>query len=86
MSDTFVMDGSAVYAFAPSPELIENLLYQIHLVFEGRPGGISTAIMTPTSDSANDFCDRMNARLGLDHADWTALAREAFATADGDAP
>ena len=76
------MEHAARYAFAPSPEPIEGALRRIRMVFEGSDGRVWSAgadMMAPTMDSAEDFCDALNVRLGLDREAWTAFAERVFA-------
>ena len=82
MPEPFAMDAGVQYAFAPSPELVEGVLHRIHVVFEssdGRGWSAGTDLMSPTAGSAADFCDGMNARLGLGREEWMALAERVFA-------
>ena len=79
------MDAGASYAFAPSPEPIERVLHRIRILFMGSDDRVWTAgtdMVTPTMDSAEDFHDALNARLGLGRDAWTAFAdRVSSATA-----
>ena len=82
MTDPFTVDAGARYAFAPSPEPFEGTIYRIKIVFltsDGRVWSAGTDMMAPTMDSAEDFCDALNARLGFDHDGWTAFAERVFA-------
>ena len=81
MPEPFTMDGGLRYAFAPSPEPVEGVVYRIRVVFEGLDGRLwsaGTDLMSPTAESAADFCDGMNARLGLGRPEWTAFAERVF--------
>ena len=82
MPEPFAMDDGLRYAFAPSPQPVDDILYRIHVVFEdsdGRCWSAGTELMSPTAESAADFCDGMNARLGLHRQEWTAFAERVFA-------
>ena len=75
MSDALTMDAGARYAFAPSPDLVEDTLHRIYTVFEGSDGRHWTAA---TRQSAEDFCDNLNAPLSFDHQGWTMFAQRSF--------
>jgi len=82
MAEPFNLDTGARYAFAPYPEPIEGSLHRICIVFEGSDGRHWTAgteLMAATRKSAEEFADRMNARLGFDYEEWTAFAERIFA-------
>ena len=55
-----------VYAFVPSYDLPDQP-QQIRIVFDGMEGYVPTALVALTLDDALRLCDRLNARLGLDH-------------------
>ena len=81
MSEPFTIGSGLRYAFAPFPQPAEDVLYRIHVVFEspdGRRWSAGTDLMSPTEESAIDFCDAMNVRLGLGRQEWTALAERVF--------
>ena len=82
MADAFTVDAGVRYAFAPSPEPIEGPLHRIRIVFQasdGRVWSAGTDMIAPTMDSAEDSCDALNARLGLDHDGWKGFAERVFA-------
>ena len=82
MAETFNLDTGARYAFAPYPEPEAASLHRICIVFEGSDGRHWTAgteLMAATRESAEEFADRMNARLGFDYEGWTAFAERIFA-------
>ena len=82
MAEPFALDASVRYAFAPSPEPVESVMYRIHIVFEcsdSRLWSAGTDLMSVTAESAAVLCDGMNARLGFDRHGWTALADRVFA-------
>ena len=83
MPDPFAVDAGARYAFAPAPEPFEGAMYRIVIVFEAsdsRGWTAGTDMIAPTADSASDFCDALNTRLGYDHDGCTAFAERVFAT------
>ena len=47
---------------------------QIHIVVDGLSGYIPTALLALSLRDALRICDRLNARLGFSHQEWTALA------------
>ena len=73
------------YAFCPAygPG---NEPQEIRLVIDGMTGCIPTALVALTLEDAHRFCDRLNARLGMDREAWSALAARTMGTAqDGEA-
>ena len=68
-----------VYAFAPSYDLPDQP-QQIRIVFDGMDGYVPTALVALSLDDAVRLCDRLNARLGLDHEAWTRLVGSSMAT------
>ena len=74
-----------VYAFVPSYDLPDQP-QQIRIVFDGMEGYVPTALVALTLDDALRLCDRLNARLGLDHEAWTKLVGQSMATARNSAP
>ena len=82
MSDALTMDAGARYAFAPSPDLVEDTLHRIYIVFEGsdsRHWTAGTELMAATRESAENFCDKLNPPLGFDYEGWTVFAHRVFA-------
>ncbi len=65
------------FAFCPSygPD---DEPQEIHLVIDGMSGSIPTALVALTLEDAERFCDRLNARLGMDREAWSALAARAM--------
>ena len=47
-------------------------------------GCIPTALVALTLEDAENFCDRLNARLGMDREAWSALAARTMGQATGD--
>ena len=83
MPQSHTLPDNPVYAFTPSYEL-EDEVQQIRIVFEDMPGYVPTAMVTLTVADAENLCDKLNRRLGLDREQWTALA--AASMADPDSP
>ena len=82
MTDPTTTDAGRRYAFAPHPDLIEDILYRIHVIFEepdGRLWSAGTDLMAPNMDSAEAMAEDLNSRLGLNYAAWTAFAQRVFA-------
>ncbi|MDE0150149.1 MAG: hypothetical protein OYG32_13950 [Rhodospirillaceae bacterium] len=71
------------YCFVPAYD-VEDEVQQIRIVIEGMAGYVPTALVALTVESAEDICDRLNRRLGLDREAWTAMAaRSMHAEDDG---
>ena len=83
MPQSHTLPDNPVYAFTPSYEL-EDEVQQIRIVFQDMPGYVPTAMVALTVADAENLCDKLNRRLGLDREQWTALA--AASMADPDAP
>lgn len=47
-------------------------------------GCIPTALVAMTLEDAERFCDRLNARLGMDREAWSALAARAMEETSND--
>ena len=71
------LPGNPDYAFCPAygPD---DAPQEIRLVIDGMSGSIPTALVGLTLQNAEDFCDRLNARLGMDREAWSALAARAM--------
>ena len=71
------------FAFCPAygPE---NAPQEIRLVIDGMTGSIPTALVALTLEDAENFCDRLNARVGKDREAWSALAARTMGTAQDD--
>ena len=61
------------YCFVPAYD-VEDEVQQIRIVIEGMSGYVPTALVALTVEDAERLCDKLNRRLGLSRADWTALA------------
>lgn len=80
MPQSHTLPDDPVYAFAPSYEFGDEV-QQIRIVFENIPGYIPTAMVALTLEDAENLCDRLNRRLGLDRDGWTALVARSMADA-----
>ena len=69
------------YCFVPAYD-IEDEVQQIRIVVDGMSGYIPTALVALTIDDAENICDRLNRRLGLDRDAWTALAARSMRAED----
>ena len=71
------------FAFCPSygPD---DEPQEIRLVIDGMTGSIPTALVALTLEDAENFCDRLNARLGMDREAWSALAARTMGPAQDD--
>ncbi|MCY4222410.1 MAG: hypothetical protein OXC65_01495 [Thiotrichales bacterium] len=65
------------YCFVPAYD-VETDVQQIRLVIEGLAGHIPTALVALDLDDALTLCDKLNRRLGLTRAQWTALAAQSM--------
>ena len=75
---THTLPERPVYAFSPSYDL-PGETQRIRIVFEGMDGYVPTALVALSLQDAEQLCDRLNARLGLDREAWTRLARRSMA-------
>ena len=71
------------YCFAPVEDT-EAGVHQIRIFVDGMAVAIPTALIVLTGDEAVEVADRLNARLGLDRAAWTALAAKCLRDGAGD--
>ena len=71
------------YCFVPAYD-VEDEVQQIRIVVEGMAGYVPTALVALTVESAEDICDKLNRRLGLDREAWTAMAAESMRAEDDD--
>ena len=78
MSEAHTLPDNPVYAFIPSYD-IEDEVQQIRIVIQNIPGYIPTSLVALTVRDAEDVCDKLNRRLGLDREAWTTLAAQAMA-------
>ena len=72
MSDSHELSDNPMYAFCPAYDF-EDQVQQIRIVFQDMPGYVPTAMVALTLGDAENLCDKLNRRLGLDRAQWTAM-------------
>ena len=75
----FDLPRHPVYAFTPAYDMPDKT-QQIRIVFQDMQGYVPTALAAVNLDEAEDLCDRLNARLGLDREAWTALVAASLST------
>ena len=80
MDDTHThsLPDNPVYAFVPSYDFPDQH-QQIRIVFEGMDGYVPTALVALSLQEAEELCDRLNAKLGLDREAWQRLVGRAMA-------
>ena len=71
------------YCFVPAYD-IEDEVRQIRIVIEGMAGYVPTALVALTVSDAEEICDKLNSRLGLDRDAWTALAAKSMRVEEED--
>lgn len=72
------------YCFCPSYDVGEEV-QQIRIVVEGMTGFIPTALVALTMEDAENICDKLNSRLGLNREAWVRLAAQSM-NEEHDAP
>ena len=72
------------YCFCPSYDVGDEV-QQIRIVVEGMTGFIPTALVALTVEDAENLCDKLNSRLGLDREAWVRLAAQSM-NEEQDAP
>ena len=85
MTETITDGPGPRHAFAPHPDPVAGTVHRIYVIFEesdGRLWSSGTGMMAPSLESAEAFSERLNETLGLDRADWSALANRAFPGAE----
>ena len=65
------------YCFCPSYDVGDEV-QQIRIVVEGMTGFIPTALVALTMEDAENICDKLNSRLGLDREAWVRLAAQSM--------
>ena len=85
MHSTHTLPEDPVYAFAPSYDFPDQH-QQIRIVFEGIDGYVPTALVALSLEEAEQLCDRLNARLGLDREAWQRLVARAMHPPEADQP
>ena len=81
MSQSHELPDDPVYAFCPAYDF-EDQVQQIRIVFENMPGYVPTAMVALTIEDAENLCDKLNRRLGLDREQWSALVARSMADPD----
>ncbi|MDE0171940.1 MAG: hypothetical protein OYH76_13185 [Defluviicoccus sp.] len=81
MSQSHELPDDPVYAFCPAYDF-EDQVQQIRIVFEDMPGYVPTAMVALTIEDAENICDKLNRRLGLDREQWSALVARSMADPD----
>ena len=71
------------YCFCPAYD-VEDDVQQIRLVIGGLAGHVPTALVALTIEDAEDICDKLNRRLGLDRAAWTSMVATSMRAEDDD--
>ena len=57
---------------------------EIRLVIDGMTGSIPTGLIAVTLEDAENFCDRLNSKLGKDREAWSTLAARSMGPAQDD--
>ena len=71
------------YCFVPAYD-IEDEVQQIRIVIEGMSGYVPTALVALSVMDAEEICNKLNRRLGLDYEAWTALAANSMRAEEHD--
>ena len=70
---TACIPDEPVFCFAPVADE-DGELPQIRILLEGLPVAVPTALVCLTAEDGFALADKLNRKLGLDRAAWTALA------------
>ncbi len=70
---TACIPDDPTYCFCPMADT-DGEPPQIRIIVEGLSIAVPTALVCLTAEDGFALCDRLNRRLGLDRAAWTALA------------
>ena len=81
MSQSHELPDDPVYAFCPAYDF-EDQVQQIRIVFQDMPGYVPTAMVALTIEDAENLCDKLNRRLGLDREQWSALVARSMTDPD----
>ena len=81
MPQSHTLPDNPVYAFTPSYHF-EDQVQQIRIVFQDMPGYVPTAMVALTLEDAENLCDKLNRRLGLDRDAWSALVANSMRAAE----
>ena len=71
------------YCFVPAYD-VEDEVQQIRIVIKGMAGHVPTALVALTVQDAEEICDKLNRRLGLNRKAWTAMAAASMHAEDDD--
>ena len=71
------------FCFCPAYD-VEDAVQQIRIVIEGMSGYVPTALVALTLSDAEEICDKLYRRLGLDRDAWTALAANSMRAQEDD--
>ena len=77
-SQSHTLSEDPEFAFCPAYD-VETGVQQIRIVFAGMKGYVPTALVALSLQDAEQLCDRLNARLGLDRDAWSALVGRSMA-------
>ena len=80
---TACLPDDPTYCFYPAVD-DEDEPPQIRILVEGFAFAIPTALVALCHDDGFTLCDRLNSKLGLDRAAWTALAARYLRAGAGD--
>ena len=70
---TACIPDEPVYCFCPISDA-DGEPPQIRILVDGLPFAVPTALVCLTAEDGFGLADRLNRKLGLDRAAWTALA------------
>ncbi len=79
MHSTHDLPEDPVYAFAPSYDFPDKH-QRIRILFQGMDGYVPTALVALNLEDAEQLCDRLNARLGLDRDAWSKIAAHSMSS------
>ena len=77
-----ILPDEPAYAFCPAADSHDGP-FQIRIAVEDMAVSIPTSLFAVSLSEAFGLCDRLNRRLGLDRAAWTALVERCMHPAEG---
>ena len=77
------LPDNPVYVFCPEPESDDDAPRRILLLIEDLTVAVPTALVALTRADGVRLADRLNRKLGLDRAAWTALVERCMHPAGG---
>jgi len=80
---TACLPDDPTYCFCPEPESDDDAPRRILLLIEDLTVAVPTALVALTRADGVRLADRLNRKLGLDRAAWTALAERCMHPAGG---